>query len=140
VKEITWGCPECGSTDIVQHVKLTATRGGKFRSAGNGAWEFDADDEYDRDSIDVDDEGEFECEDCGEEFDKPARVRQGGIRLALRVQGEAFKPDDKGVEQEIEDDLSARFEIECADEAEAKRLFAMFRMFVGSVAGSAKVT
>ena len=134
----TWGCPDCGSTEIIQHVKLSATRDGTFRPDGNG-WEFDASDEYDRDSVEVDDEGEFECSRCGETFNTPARVREGaGIRLALTVRGKAFKPDEHGVEQEIGDNLSATFEIECADETQARRLFETLRLFLEGVVGSAR--
>lgn len=132
-----WGCPDCGSPEIVQHVKLTATREGKFRASGE-SWEFEtAGDDFDRDSIDVDDEGEFECSACGETFDKPSRVRSDtGIRLALRVRGEAFRPDEHGVEQALEDDFDARFDVVCADKEQVGRLFEMLRLFLRSVSES----
>ncbi len=131
-----WGCPECGSTEVRQHVKLSATREGKFRPSGDG-WEFDPDDEYDRDSVDVDDEGEFECESCGGEFERPARVREGGIRLVVRVGGDMFKPNERGVEEEMDDTFSAGFDVECADPEQGKRLFETLRLFLKGVAESA---
>ena len=135
----TWGCPDCGSTEIIQHVKLSATRDGKFRASGE-SWEFDtADQEYDRDTIEVDEEGDFECSRCRETFDKPARVREGaGIRLALRVRGEAFEPDEHGVEQAMDDDFSARFEIACADKVLVARLFETLRLFLKGVTETAR--
>jgi hypothetical protein len=129
----TWGCPECGSADVVQHVTLTATRPGEF-VARDDRWEFDEGD-VDRDTLDVSDEGKFECNTCGEEFDSPSRVnRQTGIRLALRIRGSAFEPDEHGVEQELDDDLTAKFEVMCEDKEQAKRLFETLRLFVGSLA------
>jgi hypothetical protein len=132
----TWGCPDCGSTDIVQHGKLDATREGAFRPDGNG-WAFESKDEYDRESVEVSDEGEFECSTCGETFDKPSRVRQGAaIRLALKVSGAAFQPDENGVEQAMDDDYCAKFEVTCADKEQVRRLFETLRLFVKSVADS----
>jgi len=133
-----WGCPECGSTDIIQHVTMDATRRGRFREL-NGGWAFDGEEEVDRDSLDLSDEGEFECQDCSATFDKPARVRQGGgIRLALKVSGTAFRLDDKGVERELDDDFCARFEIICADQEQVVRLFDTLRLFLEGVVGSAQ--
>jgi hypothetical protein len=131
-----WGCPSCGSADIIQHVMMDATRRGTFREL-NGGWAFDGEDEVDRDSLDLSDEGDFECEDCGATFEKPARIREEpGIRLALRVHGEAFQPGDHGVEQELEDDLSARFEVVCDDKEQVQRLFDTLRLFLEGVVGS----
>jgi predicted RNA-binding Zn-ribbon protein involved in translation (DUF1610 family) len=134
----TWGCPECGATDIVQHVKLDATREGTFRPDGNG-WAFECNDEYDRESVEVSDEGEFECSSCGEAFERPSRVRQGtGIRLALKVSGAAFLPDENGVEQAMDDDFSSRFEVACADKEQVTRLFETLRLFLKGVSDAAR--
>ena len=131
-----WGCPECGGLEVIQHVTMDATRTGRFREL-NGSWTFDGEDEVDRDSLDLSDEGEFECEACGETFEKPARIReQPGIRVELSVSGDMFEPGDHGVEQEIDDGFSARFEVECVDKEQAARLFETLRLFVRSVAGS----
>lgn len=133
----TWGCPGCGSADLMQHVKLDATREGRFRATADG-WTFETDDEFDNDTIKLTSEGEYECMRCGETFDKPARVRQGtGIRLALKVSGAAFQPDENGVEQELDDDFSARFEVIVADKAQVQSLFETLRLFVKGISQSA---
>lgn len=134
--KVTWGCPACGSGDVVQHVKLSATREGRFRGYGNG-WEFSSDSEFDTNSAEVDEEGDFECGSCEETFDKPVRLRQGNtIRLALRISASAFRPNANGVEAELEDDFSARFDTECVDEAQAKHLFEALRLFLKGIAAS----
>jgi hypothetical protein len=137
VDKPTWGCPDCGSADLMQHVKLDATREGRFRATGDG-WAFESDDDYDRESVEVSDEGEFECDRCGKTFEKPARVREGtGIRLALRISGAAVQADENRVEQELEDDFSARFEVIVADKAQVQSLFETLRLFVKGISQSA---
>jgi hypothetical protein len=134
----TWGCPECGSDEVFQHVTMEATRGGTFRQQ-NGSWTFDGEEEVDRDSLDLADEGEFECGSCGETFKQPSRVRHDdGIRVALKVTGTAYRPDDNGVEQELDDDLCARVEVVCTDREQAKRLFETLRLFLQGVVGTAQ--
>ena len=133
-----WGCPECGSPDVTQHVTMDATRGGRFREL-NGSWTFDGEDEVDRDSLDVSDEGEFECEDCGATFQKPARIREEpGIRVTFELSGDAYRPGEHGIEKELYLDLGARFELLCADEEQVRRLFETLRLFLEGVVGAAQ--
>lgn len=130
--ESTWGCPGCGGTDIIQHVTICATRDGKFRDM-HGSWTFDGDDDVARDSLDITDEGEFECQDCGETFEKPVRIRkEPGIRLVIQVMGSAYKPDENGIESEVDADLSTRFETICKDKEMAGQLFNMLKLFIKS--------
>jgi hypothetical protein len=124
-----WGCPECGSyPDIIQNVTMDATRHGRFREL-NGSWTFDGEDEVDRDSLDLSDEGEFECEGCGETFERPARIREEpGVRVVLAVDGEMFEPGEHGIEHEVDGNLGARFEFLCADKAQAERIVETLRI------------
>ena len=131
-----WGCPECGNGEIIQHVTMDATRRGRFREL-NGSWTFDGDDEVDRDSLDLSDEGAFECEACSETFERPARIRdEPGIRVTFEVSGAAFEHGEHGVEKELDLDLGARFEVLCADQDQVRRLFDTLRLFIKGVAES----
>ncbi|MBN1772542.1 MAG: hypothetical protein JXB32_14830 [Deltaproteobacteria bacterium] len=134
----TWGCPGCGGTDIIQHVAMDATRRGRFRELG-GSWTFDGDDDVDRDSLDISDEGEFECCDCGEEFSKPARIRrEPGVRVALELTGSMTEPGDNGVEQDLDDDLNLRLEFLCADQAQAKQVVETLRLVLSGAVEAAR--
>jgi uncharacterized Zn finger protein len=133
-----WGCPECGSTDVTQHVTMDATRRGRFREL-NGSWTFDGDDEVDRDSLDLSDEGDFECEACGDAFEKPARIRdEPGVRVTIEVSGSAYEPGEHGIEKEVDLDLGARFEVLCGDQDQVRRLFDTLRLFFKGVAETAQ--
>ena len=133
-----WGCPECGSADVTQHVTMDATRSGRFREL-NGSWTFDGEDEVDRDSLDLSDEGEFECADCGATFERPARIREEpGIRVTFEVSGDAHEPGEHGVEKDLDLDLSTRFEVLCPDQEQVKRLFETLRLFLKGVTESAQ--
>ncbi|MBI5500817.1 MAG: hypothetical protein HY907_11285 [Deltaproteobacteria bacterium] len=103
----------------------------------NGSWTFDGDDDVDRDSLDLSDEGEFECADCGESFERPGRVREEpGIRVTFEVSGAAFELGEHGIEKEIDLDIGARFEVLCADQEQVRRLFETLRLFLKGVAES----
>ncbi len=133
-----WGCPDCASTEVIQHVTMDATRSGRFREL-NGSWAFDGEDEVDRDSLDLSDEGEFECSDCGADFEKPARIREEpGIRVTFEVSGEAYESGEHGIEKELDLDLGARFEVLCKDEEQVRRLFETLRLFLKGVTESAQ--
>ena len=133
-----WGCPECASADVTQHVTMDATRSGRFREL-NGSWTFDGEAEVDRDSLDLSDEGEFECADCGATFERPARIREEpGIRVTFEVSGDAHEPGEHGVEKDLDIDLNTRFEVLCADQEQVKRLFETLRLFLEGVAGAAQ--
>ncbi|MBI5486489.1 MAG: hypothetical protein HY905_04075 [Deltaproteobacteria bacterium] len=133
-----WGCPECGSTEVTQHVTMDATRSGRFREL-NGSWTFDGEDEVDRDSLDLSDEGEFECADCGATFERPARIREEpGVRVTFKVSGDAYEPGEHGIEKDLDIDLNTRFEVVCADQEQVKRLFETLRLFLEGVAGAAQ--
>jgi hypothetical protein len=64
-------------------------------------------------------------------------VRSEGVRLAVRLKGEVFKPNDQGIEEELEDGLSARFDLVYAQPEEAARFFETLRMIVKGIAESA---
>ena len=133
-----WGCPACGSTDIIQHVTMDATRQGRFREL-NGSWTFDGDDDVDRDSLDISDEGEFECEACGETFDKPARIRhEPGVRVVLELTGTFAEPGENGVEHDLDEDVNLRLEFLCADKAQAKQVVETLRLVLSGAVEAAK--
>lgn len=67
-----WGCPHCRSlpADVVQDGRVGAAWGGQFDERGE--WEDDEDGAtMFWDCIDIDG---YRCRDCGETFDKPARL------------------------------------------------------------------
>lgn len=116
----SWGgCPACGSGDVKRKVTVSAIESGKFVENSNGRIDFEerGDPEMD-DCPDIDDVGNFECEDCGEEYEEPARIHEKPktfLRVKLVIEGFSTKKVEKGfLEEELEDtDLSYRKDIEC---------------------------
>ena len=127
-----WGCPSCGSTDVVRIVTVKGKQDGRFDKHGRFV---ERDGSVRTDDSDVDDELGYECHGCGDTYEKPSRVYdEAGSHVRVSLEIDTFSVAEKGgPEGDTMYATGYSTELVCSSEEQARKMADSIKAAVAAV-------